>query len=254
MLVKLIGFSQVVVLVEYLKEFNFVSVVVRLLLAMASGAAIGYGRAKKSRNAGLRTYMLVSTGAALTILVSLYENQMLYGQWAWAADLAEFKFDGTRYAAQVINGIGFLAAGTIIGSSHQQVSGLTSAIGLFTAAALGIAAGSGFYECVIPALFIIILAMDVMSPLEVSFKRRLRNITIYVEFQDIEDISRISDTITGQGAKIFDIDIECSERTVSSFPSAVFSMKMSRERSSHSEMLSSVAELPCVYAIQELIS
>lgn len=99
-------------ILEYLRQFSFGSMAIRLALAMAAGGAVGYGRARKQRNAGLRTYMLVSVGAALTILISLYETQMLYdgGMWAWAAEAAELKFDASRYGAQVITGIGFLAA------------------------------------------------------------------------------------------------------------------------------------------------
>ena len=238
----------------YLREFHAVSVVVRLLLAVLAGGAVGYGRARKQRNAGLRTYMLVSIGAALTLMISVYEHEMLSGQWAWLTDVADVKFDGTRYAAQVISGIGFLAAGTIIGTDHQQVSGLTSAIGLFAAAALGIAAGAGFYECVLIGLLLIIITMECMKPLEVGFKRKLRNITIFVEFHSIDDVSTITDTVKGLGAQIFDIDIERTEQEGDEPPSAILMLKLAREQSSHSAMLSSLAELECVYAVRELIS
>ena len=69
----------------YLEQFHFWTVLLRLALAMASGAAIGYGRARKKQNAGFRTYILVSIGAALTVLISLYEYEMLVGPWAEAA-------------------------------------------------------------------------------------------------------------------------------------------------------------------------
>ncbi len=238
----------------YLREFNAVSVVVRLLLAMLAGGAIGYGRSSQHRNAGLRTYMLVSIGAALTLMISVYEEEMLLGQWSWLNELCDVKFDGTRYAAQVISGIGFLAAGTIIGTEHQQVSGLTSAIGLFASAALGIAAGAGFYECVLIGLMLIIVTMECMKPLEVNFKRRLHNITLFVEFHAIDDVSTITDTVQGLGAQIFDIDIERTEQEGDLLPSAIMMLKLSKEQSSHSAMLSSVAELECVYAVRELIS
>ena len=236
----------------YLKEFNFVSVVVRLVLAMTSGALIGYGREKKERNAGLRTYMLISIGSALTLLISFYEYEMLQGGWASVVAEIGLKFDGTRFGAQVLAGIGFLAAGTIIASAHQQVSGLTSAIGLFAAAVLGIASGAAFYECVVPAIVIIIFSMEVLQPLEVLYKRRLRNITITIKYLNPTDIEMIKETIENQGAQLFDIDPE--EPDEDNYPSAIFSMKMSKEKSSHSEMLSSIAELPCVLSLHELIS
>lgn len=237
---------------NYLKDFNFASVVVRLLLAMISGGLIGYGREKKERNAGLRTYMLISIGAALTLLISFYENEMLTGAWASVTEKLGMKFDASRFAAQVLAGIGFLAAGTIVASAHQQVSGLTSAIGLFAAAVLGIASGAAFYECVIPAIVIIIFSMEVLQPLEVLYKRRLRNITITVKYINPTDVDMIKRTIEDQGAQLFDIDPE--EVDEDNYPSAIFSMKMSKEKSSHSEMLSSIAELPCVLSLHELIS
>ena len=237
---------------SYLKEFNFASVVVRLTLAMISGALIGYGREKKERNAGLRTYMLISIGAALTILISFYENEMLAGAWADTVAKVGAKFDAARFGAQVLAGIGFLAAGTIVASAHQQVSGLTSAIGLFAAAVLGIASGVAFFECVIPSIVIIIFSMEVLQPLEVLYKRRHRNITITIKYINHSDIEMIKQTIEEQGAHLYDIDPEDLDEN--NYPSAIFTMKMSKERSSHSEMLSSIVELPCVLSLHELIS
>lgn len=239
---------------EYLRSFHFGSVLLRLLLAVAAGGIIGYGRARKRRNAGLRTYMLVSLGAALTMLISLYEYEMLQTQWAWLWDAADVKFDGTRYAAQVISGIGFLAAGTILAVSHQQVSGLTTAIGLVASAALGIAAGAGFYEIVLTGMVMVVFSMEVLQPAETEFKRRLHNISISVEFETIEDVGIISQTIRDLEATIYDIDIERSERDKDQYPSAIIVMKLSKANSSHSALISSVAELKCVRAVRELIS
>ena len=241
-------------LLDYLRQFNLASVVFRLVLAQAAGAAIGYGRARKKANAGLRTYMLTSIGAALTMLISMYEYEMLHGAWAWAAEVTDLKFDISRFSAQVGSGIGFLAAGTIIAVAHRQVSGLTSAIGLFTCGALGIACGAGFYECVIPAIVLIIFTLEFMQPMELAFKRRLRNITVYVEFESMPDVEPITGTIAAQGARIYDLDMERMEREGNKYPSAIMTLKLSRENYSHSAILSSVAELPCVFAVKELIS
>ena len=241
-------------IIQTLNGFNIYSVAVRLILAMASGGILGYGREKKERNAGLRTYMLISIGAALTVIISLYENEMLSGSWASVQEFCELKFDGARFAAQVLAGIGFLAAGTIVASRHQQVSGLTSAIGLFATAVLGIASGAGFYICVIPALLLLIFAMEVMQPMEIAYKRRHRNITVTVRFREVQDIELIRKTIEDLGASIYDVDIEKDEQYDDGSISAIFSMKMSREKSSHSEMISSIAELPVVISLHELIS
>ncbi len=238
---------------DYLREFNFVSVCFRLLLALVAGGASGYGRARKKQNAGLRTYMLVSVGAALTMLVSMYEYQMLTGQWASAVEAVGLKYDASRFSAQVVQGMGFLAAGTIIGIAHQQVSGLTTAIGLFTSAVLDLACGAGFYEAVIPTVFIIILALELMHPVEGSFKRRLRNIDIAIELTSLSEMSTVTDKVKSLGGQVFDIDIEGDEDK-NGYSSAILSIKLAKDSPSHSSILSSLAELSCVYSIQELIS
>ena len=240
---------------DALREFHFFTVFLRLALAMAAGGLVGYGRARKRHSAGMRTYMLTCTGAALTMLIAMYEREMLYGgQWAWAAAYADIKFDASRFSAQVINGVGFLAAGTILGVAHQQVSGLTTAIGLFVTAGIGIAAGSGFYEAVIVAAPLVAAAMELMSPVELIYKRRLRNITVSVEFRDIGDLHAIKEAVAEHGATLFEMDVERMEEKDGQTPSAILSMKMARGHSSHSAMLSSLAELPCVCSVRELIS
>ena len=240
--------------IESLRQFSPVSVMVRLTLATLVGALVGYGRARKKANAGLRTYMLTSIGAALTMLVSMYEYEMLNGPWAYAVELYGMKFDISRFSAQVGSGVGFLAAGTIIAAPHRQVSGLTSAIGLFACATLGIACGAGFYECVLCAMLVIIFTMEFMQPIEVAFKRRLRNITIYLEFDDPGDVDVITRTIRNQGAQLYDLEMERTERQGDKLPSAIMTLRLSRKNASHSAILSSLAELSCVDSVQELIS
>ena len=237
---------------EYPQQFNILSVTLRLGLAIFSGAVLGYGRARKKQNAGLRTYILTSIGAALTMILSLYEYEMLSGPWAYMDAIQAVKFDASRFSAQVISGIGFLAAGTILAVAHQQVSGLTTAIGLFAAACMGIAAGAGFYVAVLTAAVLVIITMEFLQPLELAYKRSLRNITVYVEMDSINDVGTISDTIASQKAQIFDVDVEPDGK--GKFPAVILTLKLSRHNASHSAILSSVAELSCVRCVQELIS
>ena len=237
-----------------LRGFNIWSVTARLILAMLIGAVLGYGRAKKRANAGLRTYILTTIGATLTTLISLYLFEMLYGPWLWAAEYTELKFDGSRFGAQVVNGIGFLAAGTILAAAHGQVSGLTTAIGLFTSACIGIALGAGFYEGALLAVIPIVIALEVMQPLEVSYKRRLRNITIYVEYDHLDDLNRITEEIERQNAQIYDLDIEKTGQEEGEYPAAVLTLRLGKENASHSAILSTLAELSVVHSVKELIA
>ena len=231
-----------------------VSAVIRLVLAMICGAVVGYGRTKKARAAGLRTYMLVSIGSAMATLIALYEQEMINTSWSAVAGAAGAKMDVARIIAQIVVGIGFLGAGTIIKASHQEVKGLTTATGLFAAMCMGMAAGIGFYEIVVIALVIVELFLNAFSSIEGEFKRKLRNITLNVEFSSVEDISKISDVIVSKDAQIFDIDIERMEPDKDKMPNAIFIVKLGKKSHSHSAMLTSVAELPCVYSVQELIS
>lgn len=237
-----------------LGQFSFATVAIRLALAMVSGGVVGYGRSKKDRAAGFRTYIFISVGSAMTMLLTLYLYEMLQGQWSAIVQEVGLKFDASRMASSVITGIGFLGAGIIVKASHQQVSGLTTATGLFATVIMGLAAGAGFYECVLVALVLIVVVLNVMSPLEFAFKRRLRNITLNVEFLSVEDISAITEAIEAEGARVFDIDIERMEREDEKYPSAIFILQLSRDNHSHSSILSSVAGLPCVHLVQELIA
>lgn len=238
---------------EVLREFNFLSVCVRLLLALVAGGVLGFGRARKKETAGLRTYIITSVGAALTTLISFYVYEMLNADWAAASGLAEIKFDGSRYAACVISGIGFLAAGSIMLVIHQQVSGLTTAIGLFVSACVGIAAGMGFYEAVLVSVVLIVLVMEVMHPLEITFKRKMRNMTIHVYFDELEHLDLITDTVRGEGATVYEFELEdlAASRQQAS---VILTVKLAKRKVSHSAILSTIAELPCVTSVQELIS
>ena len=237
-----------------LREFTFGAVLLRLLLAALCGGAVGYGRSQRARPAGLRTYMLVCIGATLSVLVTLYDYEMLKGPWAEAVEAVGEKFDTSRLAAQVITGIGFLGAGIIIEGAHHKVQGLTTDTGLFTTVCMGLAIGAGFYECAILATLLLVLVLNVMSPLEIAYRRRVRNITLNVSFNSVEDIDSITQAIKALNAQVYEIDVECTERHGDQYPSAIFILQMDREHNSHSGMLSSVAELDCVHSVQELIS
>lgn len=241
-------------LLTYLREFHFGSMVFRLFLAMIAGSVIGIGRARKRRNAGFRTYMLTCIGAALAMMISHYEYAMMVGPWADIVAEVGLKFDASRFAASVISGIGFLAAGTILSADHQQVSGLTTAAGLFASVCMGLACGAGFYEIVIPSILILILVLDVMYPLEVRYKRRVRNINLFVEFENIKDLNVITEAIKEKKAQVYEIDVERMVRENKKYPSAIMILRLPRENPSHSEMLSSIAKLDCVRSVQELIS
>lgn len=236
-------------------SFTFPAVVLRLALSAGVGALIGYGRSKKKRAAGLRTHMLVSLGAALSMLIGLYHQTMIQTAWAPIVEIVGVKFDASRYAAQVVSGIGFLAAGSIITVEHQQKEGLTTATGLFVAGCLGIASGAGFYAAALLGGVLALLTLEFMPQEEQSFKRRIRAITLSVDFYEMADLGIITAAIEERGGIIFDLDVERTKGDgKEKFPSAIITIKMSKDKASHSGMLSAIAKLPCVNAVQELIA
>ncbi len=130
--------------------------ILRMLLAAACGAGIGYERKNRLKEAGIRTHLIVSLGAALMMLVSKYGFFDLIGQ------LPELsKLDPSRVAAQIVSGVGFLGAGMIF-VRRQSVSGLTTAAGIWATAGVGMAVGSGMYVVGIAAALMIILTQIIL--------------------------------------------------------------------------------------------
>ncbi len=241
-------------LFDPLRELSFLSVCLRLLLAALTGGLIGYGRSRKKRGAGIRTYMITSIGAALTVVLALFEYEMVQTGWAEAVSLAGgMKLDISRYSAQVIAGIGFLTAGTILASAHHQVSGLTTAVGLFGSACIGLAAGAGFFELVLLSGLVLLFFLEGFPPFELAFRHRKHNITVYIQFYNMGDIAKICDAITAQKARIFDIDIERPGKQTDVLPGAIIDVHMDRKSMSRYEFFSTIAEMDCVHFIQELI-
>ncbi|MDO5702600.1 MAG: MgtC/SapB family protein, partial [Lachnospiraceae bacterium] len=146
------------------------TVMLRLFTAMTAGGILGWGRSRKNRAAGFRTYTLTATGAALAALLGIYEYSMLSSGWAQVVSEVGLKLDVSRYSASVIGGIGFLAAGTILSAAHQQVSGLSTAIGLFSTAVIGLAAGMGFYTAAFLSVILLLVVLDAFATVEPGFK------------------------------------------------------------------------------------
>ena len=168
---------------DYLREVNTASVLLRLTLAMFCGGMIGLERARKHRPAGFRTYMLVCMAAALTMLLSQYESYMLHHVWAEKAAEIGIRTDVSRFGAQVINGIGFLGAGTVIITRHNEIKGLTTAASVWATGCMGLAVGAGFYECALIMYLLLIVILILMNVLDNRFLKITASVTIYLEVQ-----------------------------------------------------------------------
>ena len=236
---------------DVMRQLNFPSLMLRLLLAMVCGGLIGMERGRKRRAAGLRTYMLVCLGAALSVILSQYFYVMLTTVWSADASLVGRTTDVSRIAAKVIGGIGFLGTGTIIITGRQEVKGLTTAAGLWASASLGIAIGAGCYECVIIAFVLMFLCIRLLPSVENYIIENARNINVFVEFTSLDDIGDILGCVKAQDVQIYDVDIERGSETHSGYPSAVFSMRMN-QKMPHTQLMTAISELETVRSINEI--
>lgn len=133
----------------------------RLLLSGLLAGVIGYERERHGRAAGFRTHILVGLGASLIMLTSLHLMEVLEGR---------AEFDPTRMAAQVVSGIGFLGAGTIL-RFGTSVRGLTTAASLWVAAGIGLAAGAGFYVGAAATTGVALVTLFALGPVERNIRR-----------------------------------------------------------------------------------
>lgn len=152
---------------DSLRDLNIYTMALRMFIAVLFGGIIGLNREQKKMPAGIRTYALVCLGACLTAIIAVYDNNSLALVFGDA-----IKTDISRFSAQVINGIGFLGAGTII-LTDERARGVTTAACLWTSGCMGIAIGYGFYECAIAGFIVIFLVIRVLP----FWQRKLRSIS-----------------------------------------------------------------------------
>jgi putative Mg2+ transporter-C (MgtC) family protein len=156
-----------------LREVTYLAIVVRITVSVILGGIIGLERGLKNRPAGLRTYMLVSVGSCLIMLTNQYVNQVFATG------------DPVRMGAQVVSGIGFLGAGTIVVTRRNQIKGLTTAAGLWAAAAVGLAIGVGLYEAGILSGLVIFLVLSLVHRWDSQMRKTSKVMEIYVELSKI---------------------------------------------------------------------
>ena len=170
---------------NYLTEFNTVTVVIRVILAALAGALVGLEREFHGRAAGMRTHMMVALGAALAAMIGMYT----------VAELG-IDSDPLRVGAQVISGVGFLGAGTILlRGGGSRITGLTTAAGLWTAASIGLAVGIGFYVGAFMTVIAVMLTFTLITSLEHFMNRKRQRMAIYLELEDVEAVRPMLDML-----------------------------------------------------------
>lgn len=172
------------------------NVLLRMAAALVLGSLIGIDRGAKKRGGGARTDAVVCLGAAMVMITAQYLDQVYPGET-----------DISRMASQVISGVGFLGAGSIIVSGHQ-VKGLTSAASIWICACIGLAAGIGFVDGAFLAAVLLLGGLHVIPLIEERVYRHSRYVRLYVEANDSKTMSVLLYRLKEDGCKIdmFDLD------------------------------------------------
>lgn len=161
---------------DVVRELSLYEIFIRILLSTFLGGVIGLERGIKNKAAGLRTYLLVTLGASIVMM----SNQYIYQVFDAG--------DPVRMGAQVISGIGFLGAGTIVVTTKNQIRGLTSAASLWACAANGLAIGIGAYEIAVIATISLYLVIEFVHRLDFIVEKNRKKHLLYIEIDKNMDL------------------------------------------------------------------
>ncbi len=181
---------------DSLREITFASIALRMVMSFLCGGLIGIEREYKRRAAGFRTHILICLGAAITTMTSQY-----------LALVMGFDTDLGRLGAQVIAGIGFIGAGSILVTRRQRVKGLTTAAGLWAAAIIGLCFGAGFYEGGVIATVLILLAELFFSKVEAAVLYRIPEINLYVECLEKSGLDAVLHLLQQEQVKVLSMEV-----------------------------------------------
>ena len=221
-----------------LREVTDLAVALRIFVAVLVGGILGLERGMKNRPAGLRTYMLVCVGACVIMLTNQYIYQV-FGSG-----------DPVRMGAQVVSGIGFLGAGTIIVTRRNQIKGLTTAAGLWSAAGVGLALGVGFYEAALAGTFAVFFVMTLLQRMDNKLHRRSRRLEAYIELSGIS-LGDFLRTMREADIEVSDVQRESGEEETDGVRAYVATLK-GQKRQNHAQLMAKVLEVPGVDFVEEL--
>ena len=223
-----------------LRDVTFLSVTVRMVLAVFCGGVIGFEREFKRRPAGFRTHILICLGASMTTLTSQYLGLYM-----------NYFTDMGRLGAQVVAGIGFIGAGTIIVTRGNRVKGLTTAAGLWTAAIIGLALGCGFYEGALFATAAVLLAELVFSRWEYWLMDSAPEINLYLEYTDKDCLEKVLKLYREHEVKVLDMEITRATGSEHHNACAIFSLRLNKKIRTE-KLLVDVKATEGVVSVEEL--
>jgi putative Mg2+ transporter-C (MgtC) family protein len=222
-----------------LREITVWAIIVRILTAILVGGVIGMERELKNRPAGMRTYMLVCVGSCLIMLTNQYLYQVTHTG------------DPMRLGAQVVSGIGFLGAGTIMVTKHNQIKGLTTAAGLWAAAGVGLALGVGFYEAALTVGFAVFFILTGLQKWDNKMRRSARSAEVYIEFKEDLSVGTLIRHIRGLNVEVRELQMERDEIREAGNRAMIATLH-SKKRFRHEVLIADIRSIEGVTFIEEL--
>ena len=199
---------------DYLREICMQSIILRFILAVLCSGLIGLSRGKRHHAAGFRTHLLVCVGAASVMMINQYICEFL-----------DYNGDIGRMGAQVISGIGFLGAGTILVTGKKHIRGLTSAAGLWASACMGLAVGIGFYEAAVIMSILLFIILSCLEKLDEKYIKTSADLTVYIE--------QLNNSVDNVNSLILVLEVQ--DRTMK-----------------HGESLKHISDIPGVLFVEEI--
>lgn len=175
-------------MMQYLQSYDEVAVAIRLVIATLFGSLIGWERITKRHNAGIKTFALVSLGAAVATVLNVY-----------LASMEGLDADVSRIPAGVVSGIGFLGAGTILLTGRNQVKGLTTAASLWVTASMGMVIGGGFLTTGIVCFILIMIANRFLLRFSQRVEEHNRYLSVYIEVEKAKGVIRLRKFLSDSG-------------------------------------------------------
>ena len=222
-----------------LREITYTAIMLRILCALLVGGILGIERGRKNRPAGLRTYMLVCVGSCLIMLTNQYVYQSIGTG------------DPVRLGAQVVSGIGFLGAGTIIVTKRNQIKGLTTAAGLWAAAAVGLALGIGFYEGAVTAGLAIYLILTALQRWDDKMHQNAKVIELYIEQAEEHNLGSLIRQLRGMDVEIEGLQTENDGAIEDGARALIVTLRL-RKKSNHPLIIKDIKKMDGVLYVEEL--
>ena len=222
-----------------IREVTYLAVALRIFSAVLIGGLLGLERGLKNRAAGLRTYMLVCVGACIIMLTNQYIFQA-FGSG-----------DPVRMGAQVVSGIGFLGAGTIIVTHRNQIKGLTTAAGLWSSAGVGLALGIGFYEAAVAGAVAIFVIMTLLQRMDDRMHRKNRTLEIYLELSSETSLGDFLRQVREMNVEISSVQRE-QDADSDTGVRAYIALIKTKSRRVHAELLNDLQQITGVVYLEEL--